>query len=159
MLDAPLDSWYAWLGLSLAGATLAGAVTGLPTTAPPDATAAAETVDRVAAAEYAATAEHPLDATAVRLGTRRLALRNEAGTTHATLAFGPVTPVPPGESPLRDVVFGTPPDAAFDSPEAFRQAVVEARTRGTDAPWREVDRTLVARRVSWEGVDVVLVDA
>lgn len=31
MLDVPLDSWYAWLGLSLAGVALVGAASGLPT--------------------------------------------------------------------------------------------------------------------------------
>lgn len=159
MLDLPLDSWYAWLGLSLAGVALVGAASGLPTVPPPNADSAAATVDRVAAAEYAATAEHPLDATAVRLGTRRLELRNDAGTAHATLAFGPVTPVPTNDSALRDVVHGAHPSTAFDTPEAFRQAIIDARARGGDAPWRAVDRTLLVRRTTWEGVDVVLVDA
>lgn len=159
MLDLPLDAWYAWLGLSLAGVALVGAASGLPTAPPPNAESAAATVDRAAAAEYASTAEHPLDSTAVRLRPRRLALRNDAGTAHATFAFGPVTPVPPGDSRLRDVVHGAHPSDVYGDPEAFRQAVVDARARGTDAPWREVDRTLLVRKTTWEGVDVVLVDA
>jgi hypothetical protein len=159
MFDLPLDSWYAWFGLSLAGLAVFGAVSGLPTSPPPDASAAATTVDRVAAAEYAATAEHPLDATAIRVGTRRLSLQNDAGVAHATFAFGPVTPIPEGESPLRDVLYGAPPSSVFDSPTAFQQAVVDARAVGTDPSWRTVDRTLVVRSTSWEGVDVVLVDA
>ncbi|QIB73376.1 hypothetical protein GL213_12215 [Halogeometricum borinquense] len=159
MLDVPLDSWYAWLGLSLAGVALVGAASGLPTAPPPNATAAAETVDRVAATEYASTAEHPLDATAVKLETRRLALRNDAGTAHATFAFAPVTPVPTGDSPLRDVIHGAHPSAVFDSPAAFQQAVIDSRTRASNATWREVDRTLLVRKTTWEGVDVVLVDA
>jgi hypothetical protein len=159
MLDVPIDSWYAWFGLSLAGLALVGAVAGLPTTPPPNAAAAAVTVDRVAAAEYAATAEHPLDATAVRIGSRRLSLRNDAGTAHATFAFGPVTPVPVGDSPLRDVLYGAHPSTVFASPTAFHQAVVDARAAAGDAPWRDVDRTMIVRRTSWEGVDVVLVDA
>lgn len=159
MLDAIAEAWYGWLGLSIASVALFGAAAGLPTAPPPDADAAGATIDRVAAAEYAATAEHPLDATAIRLGTRRIGLRSDAGTAHATLSFGPITPVPTEQSPLRDVLHGTPPDRAFDSPEAFRAAVVEARADATEAPWRPVDRTLVVRRVSWEDVDVVLVDA
>ncbi|SFR37719.1 DUF7283 family protein [Halogeometricum limi] len=159
MLDLPLDSWYAWLGLSLAGVALVGAASGLPTLPPPNADAAAATVDRVAATEFESTAEHPLDATAVRIGTRRLAVRNDAGTAHATFAFGPVTPVPANDSRLRDVIHGAHPSSVFDSPTAFQQAVVDARARGSDAPWREVDRTLLVRRTTWEGVDVVLVDA
>ncbi|MFA1610477.1 DUF7283 family protein [Halobellus rubicundus] len=159
MFDLTLDAWYGWIGLSLASVALFGAVAGLPTAPPPDAGAVAATIDRVAGAEYASTAEHPLDAEQIRLGTRRIALRSDAGTAHATLSFGPVTPVPVTDSPLRDVLHGMPPERAFDSPEAFRQAVVAARANATDAPWREVDRTLIARRTTWEGVDVVLVDA
>ncbi|MFB6252263.1 MAG: hypothetical protein ABEI27_11385 [Halobellus sp.] len=159
MFDVTVDAWYGWIGLSLAGVALLGATAGLPTEPPPDAAAVGATVDRVAATEYAATAEHPLDADSIRLGTRRIALRSEAGTAHASLAFGPVTPVPVSESPLRDVLHGTPPDRVYDSPDAFRQAVVGARATASDAPWREVDRTLLVRRTTWEGVDVVLVDA
>jgi hypothetical protein len=159
MFDLPLEAWYGWIGLSLAGVALVGAAAGLPTAPPPDAGAAAATVDRVAAAEYAATAEHPLDGAEIRLGTRRIGIRSEAGAAHATFAFGPVTPVPVGDSPLRDVLYGTPPDRAFDSPAAFRQAVVDARADAADAPWRPVDRTLIVRRISWGGVNVVLVDA
>lgn len=159
MLDVPLDSLYAWFGLSLASVALVGAVAGLPTTPPPNAADAATTVDRVAAAEYDATAEHPLDASAVRIESRRISLRNDAGTAHATFGFGPVTPVPASDSPLRSVLHGAPPEDAFDSPTAFQQAVVDARAESDDAAWREVDRTLVVRRTSWEGVDVVLVDA
>ena len=159
MFDFATEAWYGWLGLSMAGVALFGAAAGLPTAPPPDAGAAAATVDRVAAAEYAATAEHPLDASEIRLGTRRVGLRSEGGTAHATLSFGPVTPVPPGESALRDVLYGTPPERALESPDAFRQSVVDARADAGDASWRAVDRTLIVRRVSWEGVDVVLVDA
>lgn len=159
MLDVPLDSWYAWFGLSLASLALVGAVAGIPATPPPNATDAAETVDRVAAAEYDATAEHPLDASAVRIGTRRISLRNDAGTAHATFGFAPVTPVPAGDSPLRSVLHGAPPESVFASKTAFQQAVVDARVDAGDATWRDVERTLIVRRTSWEGVDVVLVDA
>jgi hypothetical protein len=159
MFDLPLEAWYGWIGLSLAGVALVGAAAGLPTAPPPDAEAVAGTVDRVAAAEYTATGEHPLEADEIRLGVRRIGLRSDAGTAHATLAFGPVTPVPVGDSPLRDVLYGTPPSRVFDSPQAFREAIVGARADGQDATWREVDRTLIVRRVTWEGVDVVLVDA
>ncbi|MGQ4555748.1 DUF7283 family protein [Halobellus sp. GM3] len=159
MFDLTLEAWYGWIGLSLAGVALVGAVSGLPTAAPPDAGAAAATVDRVAAAEYSATAEHPIDAEEIRLGTRRIGLRSPSGTAHATLSFGPVTPVPVGDSTLRDVLYGTHPHRAFGSPKAFRQAVVVARADAADARWRTVDRTLIVRRVTWEGVNVVLVDA
>ena len=154
-----MEAWYGWLGLSMAGVALFGAAAGIPTAPPPDAGAAATTIDRVAAAEYTATAEHPLDATEIRLGTRRVGLRSDGGTAHATLSFGPITPVPAGDSALRGVLHGTPPEQAFESPNEFRQSIVDARANASDAPWRPVDRTLIVRQVTWEGVDVVLVDA
>lgn len=155
MFDVPIDAWYAWIGLSLASAVVFGAAGSLPTTPPPDAGDAAETVDRIAAAEYDSTAEHPLDAAAIRIGARGIALRNDAGTAGATFAW-PVTPVADG-STLASVARGTPPEEAFDSPRAFKQAIIEARA--AEPTWRPADRTLLVRRTSWGGVDVTLVDA
>lgn len=128
----------------------------LPTTAPPEATAVANTVDRVAAGAHTATAEHPLDATAIRVGPHRLSLQSGGGTAHAAYAFGPVTPV--SEHPkLQQVLYGKPPVEVFDSRRQFQQALIGARTR--EPTWKPVDRTLVVRRVSWEETDAVLVDA
>jgi hypothetical protein len=156
MFDVPLDAWYGWVGLSLASLALLGVVISLPTTAPPDATAVANTVDRVAANDHATTAEQPVDATAIRVGPHRVGLRNDGGTTHASYAFGTVTPVP-DDSPLQQVLYGRPPGDVFDSQRAFQQALVEART--AEPTWKSADRTLVVRRLSWEGIDAVLVDA
>ncbi|SDM10718.1 hypothetical protein SAMN04487949_0874 [Halogranum gelatinilyticum] len=156
MFDVPLDAWYSWIGLALAGVALLGVVSSLPTTPPPDANAVANTVDRLAAGDHVATAEHPLDASAVKLGPHRVSLRNDAGTVHAAYAFGPVTPVADG-SALQRVLYGQPPSTVFESERAFHQAVVEARTR--EPTWETVDRTLVVRRVSWGETDVTLVDA
>lgn len=156
MFDVPLDAWYSWLGLSLASLALFGVVTGLPTTAPPDATSVANTVDRVAASSHPTTAEHPLDATAIRLGPHRVGLKNSGGNAHASFAFGPVTPVV-DDSRLQQVLYGRPPSDVFDSRREFQQALVEARTE--PPTWEPVDRTLVVRRVSWASVDAVLVDA
>jgi len=156
MFDAPLDSWYVWIALALTSVATVGAAGTLPTAPPPDAAALANTVDRVAAAAPGTVAEHPLDADAVELGPGRVGLRNGAGTVHARFVADSVVPVPDG-SPLQEVVFGTPPEAAFDSGRAFEDAVVDARTR--ERSWETVDRTVVVRRVSWEGSDVTLVDA
>lgn len=156
MFDVPLDAWYSWVGLALAGVALLGVVSSLPTTPLPDANAVANTVDSVAAGDHAATAEHPLAATAVRLGPHRVSLRNEAGTVHAAYAFGPVTPVP-ADSRLQQVLYGRQPSTVFDSQQAFHQAIIDARTRTPE--WRPVERTLVVRRVSWGEQDVTLVDA
>jgi hypothetical protein len=155
-MDLPLDAWYAWLGLAAASATLLGIAGALPTQPPPDAAGVADTVDRVAVGGATATAEHPLAARAVRVGPRRLGLRNGAGAAHATFAFGPVTPVP-GNGRLSAVLGGTPPDRAFDSPAAFRRTARRARDR--DPTWSPAPDALRVRRVTWEGVDVTLVGA
>jgi len=156
VFDAPIDAWYVWFGTAVAAATMLGVAGSLPTTAPPDATAAANVVDSVAAADAPTTGEAPLDASEVRLGPHRVGLRRGGSAAHASFAFGPVTPVVDG-SRLQRVLYGTPPEQVFDSREAFRQALVDARTR--EPAWRHVGRTLVVRRVVWEGVDVTLVDA
>jgi len=156
MFDAPLDSWYVWIGLAMASVATVGAAGALPASPPPDAAALAETVDRVAAAGPGTVAEHPLDADAVALGPRQVGLRNGAGTVHARFVADSVVPVPDG-TPLQDVLYGTPPSTAFDSRLAFEEAVLDARAR--ERSWRPVERTVVVRRVSWEGTDVTLVDA
>jgi hypothetical protein len=154
VIGVPVDAWYVWLGLSLAGVALVGVGAALPTAPPPAAADAADTVDRAAAAATPTTAEHPLDARAVRVGPRRLGLRNDAGTTHAAFAFGPVTPVF-GSRALRAVLRGAPPESRFDSGEALCAAGATARTR--TPRWRTVDGPLVVRHVVWEGCDVTLV--
>ncbi|MDS0240645.1 MULTISPECIES: hypothetical protein [unclassified Haloferax] len=156
MLDAPLDTLYTWAALSVAATVLVGTVAGLPTTPAPDASGVADAVDTVAVAEYDATAEHDLDADAVRLGPRRIGLRNDGGAAHATFGFGPITPASP-DSRLGSVAAGTPPSAVFDSPAAFAAAAETARDR--DASWRPAGELLVVRHVNWEGTDVTVVSA
>lgn len=156
MFDVPLDAWYVWLGATLASVAVLGTVGTLPTSAPPDAAAAGETVDAVAAEEHPTTAEHPLDADAVKVGPRGLALRGPGGTAHASFTYGPVTPAADG-SKLQRVLHGTPPERVFASRRAFSQAVVDARTR--KPTWHPADRTLLVRRMAWGDRDVVLVDA
>ncbi|MFB6160814.1 MAG: hypothetical protein ABEJ61_06515 [Haloferacaceae archaeon] len=156
MFDAPVDGWYAWLGVAAASAALFGVAAGLPTAPPPDAAGVADTVDRTATAEFDATAEHPLDAAAVELTPRSVGLRNDAGTTHARFVYGPVTPVVEG-TPLWRVLAGVPPDRAFESDRAFRRAVERARRRA--ARWRPVDGPLLVRHLALEGQDVTLVGA
>lgn len=156
MFDTPVDAWYTWLGLALAGAAMVGTVLSFPAAAAPDATGVADTVDGVAASEYATTAEHPLDATAIRLGPHRVSLRNDGGTTHAALAFGPVAPVRP-DSKLEAVLYGVAPEQTFESRRAFTQALVATQT--ADPTWETVDRTLVVRRVQWGERNATLVGA
>ncbi|AFK18430.1 hypothetical protein E6P09_06580 [Haloferax mediterranei ATCC 33500] len=156
MLDAPLDTLYTWTALSVAATVLLGTVAGLPTTPAPDASSVADTVDGVAVSEFDTTAEHPLTADAVRLGSKRIGLRNEGGAAHATFAFGPITPATP-DSRLGSVAMGANPNAVFDSPASFAAAAAAARQR--NATWRSAAESLVVRHVSWEGTDVTVVAA
>ncbi|WP_299266361.1 DUF7283 family protein [Halorientalis sp.] len=156
MFDAPADSWYLWLGVATASVLALGVAAALPATVPPDAQRAAATVDAVATSPHNATGKHRLDATAVKFGSRRIALRNDGGTAHAAFAYGPVTPVRNGTG-LAAVLRGQPPTSVFQNATAFRATAADARSRARI--WRETDGRLVARRVTWEGVDVTLVGA
>lgn len=151
MLDVPADVPAIWAGLALAGTVLLAAAGALPTTAPPDAAAAANAVDTVAGGD-ATRAHRRVGARAARISPRQISLRNGAGSASATFAFGPVTPVSGG--PLEAVLAGTPPAAVFSTKEAFRQAVVTARSR--EPTWEPADR-LVVRRVEWNEFEATLV--
>lgn len=154
VFDAPLDAWYVWLGLALASGATFTVASAMPAAPPPDAAGAARTVDATAASEYAAVGEHPLrNAAAVKVGSDTLSLRGPGGTAHASLGYGPVTPAHDDER-LLAVLRGSPPDERFGSVAAFEAALEEARE---SAPtWHRTDR-LTVRRVSWEGIDAVLV--
>lgn len=156
MFETPVDTWYVWIGLAIASVVLAGVVGSLPRSPPPDAGAAADTLDGVAAGEYAATAEHQVDATHARLGPHRIGLRNDAGSSHGTITFGPVTPTT-GRPALEAVVRGERPERAFDSKRAFENAVTDAHTG--DRNWQPVEDRLTIRAVVWGEQRVTLVAA
>ncbi|KZN24159.1 hypothetical protein A4G99_06850 [Haladaptatus sp. R4] len=159
MFDAPLDAWYVWLGVATVSLAVFGVAIDLPTSPPPDAASVADTVDSVAGCTYSATAEHPLTARQIRLGSRRLGLRDDGGTAHATFRYGPVVPVfaasDGSDRKLRRILSGTPPSAVFDSSDAFRRAVRTARNRRPS--WERAESRLRVRCVSWGGVDATLV--
>ncbi|WP_435335300.1 DUF7283 family protein [Haloarchaeobius sp. TZWWS8] len=156
MLDLTIDAWYCWFGVAVVSVAVAGVAVELPSTAPPDAAAAVATIDAVAGATYPTTAVHPLDATAIRLDSDRLSLRNPGGKSHATVAFGPVVFAPAG-SRLERVAAGAAPDTEFGDPADFEEAVARAETRSRTTGWRPVEDRLVVRRVHWGDVAVTLV--
>lgn len=154
MPGLPIDIPVLWLGTAIVTATLVGLTLQLPTATPARAGSVAETIDGVAAAPYPTSATHPLDADAVKLGPHRIGLRTPNGISHATLGFGPVTPVTSG-SKLDSVLRGTPASEIFESPETLEDHAKSARNRSTQ--WLEPGESLIVRRVSWGGVDVTLV--
>jgi hypothetical protein len=156
VFDVSLAATYCFLGLSLASLVVLGVAADLPTRPPPDASAVANTVDALAASEYRGTATHPMNAATIRLTARTVGLRTDAGATHATFAFAPITPAPPGSN-LAAVARGAPPSHVFDSPSAFATAARTAREDAADARWRPARDTAVVRRVNWGDVGVTLV--
>lgn len=156
MFDVPADAWYLWVGLAAASVAAFGVAAQLPTEPPPDAAAAANAVDVIAASPHPASLTYPLTGDEVRLGPERIALRTDGGTARASFAYGPVIPVQDGTL-LWEVLRGARPAHVFESPAALERAAAAARER--PAEWRPADDSLRARYVSWEGVDVTLVEA
>lgn len=156
MFDTAVESTYVWLALAVVGAGVLGLALRVPTAPPPDATGVARTVDSVASSPYESTAEHPLDARQIRLGSQRLGLRGPGGDAHASFAYGPVVPASGGDGDRLDAVLhGVPPGRAFSSPDAFERALNRSRAR--DASWRPAPERLVVRRVTWGEVNATLV--
>lgn len=153
MFDAPLEAWYVWLGLGMVSVTVAGTALSLPTAAPPTPAPVADSIDAVASSPNEARTTVDISADEIRLRPRTVALRTDGGTARARLAFGPVAPVSDGS--LRRVLHGTPPGRVYPSFDAFRDALVDART--TPGEWRSAPETLVVRRVQWGDVDATLV--
>ena len=155
MLEAPLDAWYVWIGLAIVSSATFGVVSTLPSAPPPDASGAAETVDSVAASEYAAVGKHPLsNADAIRVGANSISVRGSGGATeHEPFGYAPVTPVV-NASDLRPVLLGEPPQRVFDAPSEFEGAATRARAE--EPEWQRTDG-LIVRRVQWGEIDVVLV--
>lgn len=155
MFDVPADTPWIWLGLTIASALMLGVVVGLPTAAP-NAERVAGTIDEVAATEGGSTATVSLRATEIRLGPDRVGLRAPGGRAHASLQYGPVTPVRPGTR-LASVLNGEPARAVFSRPGAFRWAL---RRAGDRTPrWRSAGDRLRIKHASYGEVNGVLVGA
>jgi len=153
MFDTQGDALPTWVALTLVAGTALVVVTAIPATPAPDATAVANAVDTVAVGEHAAARTVSVAATAVRVRPARVALRNDAGTTHATFARS----ITPADTPrLRRVLRGEAPLAVYPSIGAFRAAVRGARASATAADWRPCADSLTVRRVRLGGVDVTL---
>lgn len=168
-LEVPADAWYVWIGVVFVSLTVAGVVLSLPSEPPPDAGEAANTVDRVAASEYGTRATYELDATQARIGTKQLAFRNDGGTTHASIAFGSMTPVDSATGETAEageaLLAGESVAAVLDRRPRFgredelREAFADLRAAvdGDGAEWHETTGRLRVRSVRLAGEVVVLV--
>lgn len=152
MFDTNVDTVSVWVAVGMVSVAVLGIVAQLPTSAPPEAAAAATTIDEVATSPPGSVATRELHATEWSLTARQLGLRSAGGTAHETL-LQPV--VPAVTSSLAAIVDGEGPSAVFDSPTAFRRATERARTDREQ--WRTAPDSLTARHVAWGGIDVTLV--
>lgn len=155
--EAPVDAWYVWLGAAVISAGLAGFALALPTTPPPDAAQAANTIDRVAGNDLGGTARYEHDARMARIGAEQISLRNDAGTQHATVSFGRLTPVYEHES-LEEVLYGAHPTDEYggsddDAWRDFHADVQEAQALTLDPEWRTADGTLRVRAITYDHPD------
>ncbi|MFP8952952.1 hypothetical protein ACLI4Z_08275 [Natrialbaceae archaeon A-arb3/5] len=155
-LEAPVDAWYVWLGVSTASIVIAGVALGFPTGPPPDANGAVNAIDRVAGSPYDASTTHEHEADEIRLREgKTLELRNEHGTAHASLAYDTAVLVSDDER-LENVTYGTPFGDEFD--EAINRSDTDAtaafldRTNesheAVDGEWWPAGDRLVVRTVS-----------
>lgn len=150
----PADVPPIWIALLVVSVTVLGVVLALPSAPPPDAARVAQSIDAVAATDHTAAATVPIDVADVRLSPHRIAVRSDGGTAHASLHYGPVTPVQ-RDSDLAAVLHGTPAAAVFESPEAFRAA--RDRALAANSTWEPARTELHVRRVQYGEVTNVLV--
>lgn len=168
--EAPVDGWYVWFGVGLLSVGLAGFVLGLPSQPPPDATTAANTIDRVSSSSHQAAADYEHDAAAIKIDTKQVWMRNDGGTTRESVAFGSLTPVhavadDDKREALERITYGQHPravlrDYSFDA-AALLDGADDTRERidRRGAEWRPAEGVLSVRKVDIGDETVLLVDA
>lgn len=164
-LGAPADAWYVWFGVVLVTIAFAGVALSIPTQPTPDATETANTVDEIASSSFNASGSYEHNADEVRIGTKQIWLRNEGGTSHATIAFGTMTPVrehPDNVQPGIDIlVHKDEPEMVFENPTEMSEWAAEARTaaRNSGPEWRQATGELRVKQIKWGDKNVIFVDA
>jgi hypothetical protein len=153
MFDAPLDAWYAWLGLGAVSVVALGIGLALASPPPESAVRVANAVDAVAASPHEAVRRVRLEADQIALEPWEIGLRTSGGSAFAPVTYGPITPVD-GER-LRAVLAGRSPAAHFRTTASFRDALRRARNRTGN--WEPAPARLTVRRVVWGGIDATLV--
>ncbi|OAQ51656.1 hypothetical protein HTG_16495 [Natrinema mahii] len=154
-LEAPIDGWYVWLAVSIVSAAVGTVALGLPTGPPPDANRAANAIEETAGSPYEAQSTYDHDATAIKFTGRTVVMRNDHGTTRATLTYGHVVPVM-GNERLENVSAGRAVAdeyaAAVEDPnrsaiDAFL-ADVESAYETNTGEWRTANGPLRTRTVA-----------
>ena len=167
-MEAIADAWYVWVAVAAVSVTTAGVALGLPTAPPPDASGAANAADRAAMSQSGTSVSYDHGAEEVRLGTRQIALRNDAGTDHASVRFRPLTPVTATEgqlhSALEALLAGADPgavaaEAGYGREGRLREALADFRERidRNGSEWQRADGEFRIRSVRIAGEQVVLI--
>jgi hypothetical protein len=152
MFETPVDALYVWVALGAVSVAVLGVISGVPTTAPPDGTATAATIDEVTTSPPDSVARRSLSADQWSLFGRQLRLRNDGGRVESRLLRRAVRAQ---GAALTAVLRGHSPGAIFESPDTFERAILRAVSDGRS--WTPAPDRLTVRRVVWEGVDVTLV--
>lgn len=157
--EAPMDAWIVYIGLAIVSTAMLGVAVGFTAVPPPDANAAANAVDVAAGSSIGAVSNYEHDADSFWIDHQQIVLRNEGGTSTATVAFGEMTPAYKDER-LREVLYGAPINEAFDSSSAFLAAAEAAQqqSRNNRENWQTATGELHAKKISVNGNDVILVD-
>ncbi|WP_276251896.1 DUF7283 family protein [Haloarcula rara] len=153
-MEAFADRWVMFMGLTLFTTAVLGLVLSMQTVPAPDANEAANTIDSAAGSKGGTHAEYDHDAEEVRVRAQSFSLRNEGGTSSATVAFGSLVPVNVGDNHydrLEQILLGEQWQDVFDDEAAFRETSEEATQNAVgNEEWRETSGTL---RVTTEVVD------
>lgn len=156
--ELPADSIYTYLGVAIVSVAMMGIVVALPTTVPPNAANAANTIDEVAASGVNASATQEHSAESVRIGVEQIALKNKGGTRRASVVYGPLTWVS-GSERLDRVLSGASISSQFADRTAFFYTVEAHQQYFADTKWRPADDRLRVRHIVVGGRHVTLVDA
>lgn len=150
--EAPADAWYVWVGAAAVTVALGGVVLSLPQQPPPDATAAANTIDRVAGSSMGAEGTYDHDADEVRIGVEQLSMRNDGGTAHASLTYGTIAPAG-GSDDLEAVLYGGHPSDEYAGTSwrpAFHADVQRAERAAIRPEWRPAGEELRVEAIEYE---------
>ncbi len=166
--ESPMDAIITFIGVSIVSVAILGVVLGFSVTPPPDTNAAANTIDSTATSHDRMLATYDHGADAYWMDTQQIALKNDGGERHASIAFGEITPVAHTEAAtnsdnekLLRVTHSGDWQGEFENETAFLEATSKARTDSLNGQgqWQPASGKLTVRTVTADNQTVTLVAA
>ncbi len=166
--ESPMDAIITFIGVSIVSIAILGVVLSFPVTPPPDANAAANTIDSTATSNDRALATYDHDGEHYWMDTQQIGLKNDGGERHASITFGEITPVAHTEAAtdsdnekLLRVTHSGQWDAEFANETAFLEATHDARADALDqqGQWQPASGELTVRKLTVDNQTVTLVAA